>query len=59
MSVVYFNQQTGALHAVRWLKSFVSALKELFHPSTTESKDTFPKKFEGLAAGGVFVSLFL
>ena len=25
MSAVYFDQQTGALHAVRWLKSFVFA----------------------------------
>ena len=28
--VVYFDQQMGALHAVCWLKSFVSALKQVF-----------------------------
>ena len=28
--VAYFDQQTGALHAVCWLKSFVSALKQVF-----------------------------
>ena len=30
VSVVYFDQQTGALHTIQWLKSFVSALKPLF-----------------------------
>ena len=28
--VVYFDQQTSARHAVRWLKSFVSGLKQVF-----------------------------
>ena len=27
--VVYFDQRMGAPHAVHWLKSFVSALKQL------------------------------
>ena len=28
--VVYFDQQTGALHAIGWSKSFFSALKQVF-----------------------------
>ena len=37
--VVYFDQQTGALHTIRWSKSFV--LNKFFHifPSLTEKKE--------------------
>ena len=38
LSVVYFDQRTGAPHAIRWSKSFVSALKCNF-PSITEEKE--------------------
>ena len=30
VAVVYFDQETGAPHAIRWSKSFVFALKQAF-----------------------------
>ena len=39
MYVVSFDQPTGALHAVYWLKSFFWALKRLFL-SQTEKKES-------------------
>ena len=36
--IVYFDQQMGALHAVYWSKSYVSALKHLFSSQTEKRK---------------------
>ena len=36
--VVYFDQRTGAPHAVHWLKSFVSALKKVFLPFSVTNR---------------------
>ena len=36
-NVVYFDQQTGAPHAIHWSKSIFLMLKQLF-PSLTEQK---------------------
>ena len=45
MNVVYFNQWMGAPHTVHWLKSFVSALKQVFSFfSVTNGKEERKKR---------------
>ena len=39
MSVVYFNQQTGAPQAFRWSKSIFLTLKQLFTSLTEQNKE--------------------
>ena len=39
MSVVYFNQQTGAPHAVYWSKSIFLMQKNLFLSLTEQNKE--------------------
>ena len=44
--VVYFDQQMGAPHTIRWSKSFATALKQVFlyFPSLTEEKERKKKE---------------
>ena len=39
LAVVYFDQQTGALHTVYWLKSIFLTLKQLFPSLTEQNKE--------------------
>ena len=42
--VVYFDQQTGAPHPVRWSKSFASALKQVLLSFSVTNKRKKKKK---------------
>ena len=42
--VVYFDQQMGALHAVCWLKSFFSFLKQVFSSFSVTNRKKRKKK---------------
>ena len=44
MPVVYFDQQTGAPHAVRWSKSFVSTWKQVISSSSATNRKKRKKK---------------
>ena len=48
MTVVYFDQQTGAPQAFRWSKSFFDAKASysVFFPSQMEKKKGKPKKIQ-------------
>ena len=39
LDVVYFDQQTGALHTVGWSKSIFLTLKQLFLSLTEQNKE--------------------
>ena len=43
MSVVYLDQQAGALHAVGWSKLFFSVLKQLFQSFSIKNGNTVKK----------------